>query len=139
MFLAAAAVATVLFAPNLRASECDLYPIALSLGSFSNLSPGDVISNIYNGAASGNFGWISWSGKSSAGALVHSLTIPGDSGSYTNPDNQADHLLSPGDWVTGGPGLSNARDVRDALDLLKQTDIRVPIWSASRGQGSQAA
>ena len=137
--LAATAFATFLFGPVLKGSECELYPIALSVASFSNLSPGGVISNIYNGTASGNFGWMSWSGKPSVGALVQSLTIPGDSGSYTNPDNKADHLLSPGDWVTGGPGLGNAREVRDALDRLKQSDIRVPVWSETRGQGSQAA
>lgn len=121
------------------AADCDLYPIALSLASLSNATPGTVLSNIYNGTASGTFGWLSWAGKGSAGALVQSLKVPGDSATYLNPDDQNDHRVSLGDWVTGSSGLSNARDVRDALDLLKQTDIRVPVWDLTRAQGNPSA
>jgi len=42
------------------AQSCDLYPIALSAQSLSNAAPGAVLCDIFNGAQSGGFGWLSW-------------------------------------------------------------------------------
>src|ERR1044071_4456881 len=65
-----------------RAANCDLYPIALSLRSLSNVPPGAVVSDILNGSQPGSFGWLSWGGSPSEPTLVHSLTPPGDGATY---------------------------------------------------------
>ena len=115
---------------------CELYPIALHVDSVTGVSPGDVISDISNGSQSGNFGWLTWTGSPSTTTLTDSLTPPGDSDSYVNSDFPTDHIPSNGDWVQGKPGVSNSKKVRNALDLLKTVDIKVPVWDQVRGQGA---
>src|SRR5205823_12885209 len=112
------------------------YPIGLSSQSLSNLAAGTVISDIYNGTQPGNFGWLSWAGSPSESTLVSSLTAPGDSSTYVNPDNSADRQISIGDWIRSKPGVSNSKNIRDSLDALKNLDITLPVWNQSRGQGA---
>lgn len=120
------------------AADCELYPIALSQQSLSGVAPGSVLTNIANGAQPGNFGWLTWAGSPSVPTLVKSLTPPGDSDTYVNPDDPSDHVISIGDWIQGKPGVSNSKQVRNALDALKQIDIVVPVWDETRGQGNNA-
>ncbi|MBU1910186.1 MAG: hypothetical protein KJ726_09065, partial [Verrucomicrobia bacterium] len=120
------------------AGDCELYPIALSEQTLSGKAPGTVLNDIFNGAQPGNFGWLTWAGSPSVPTLLKSLTPPGDSDTYVNPDDPADHVISIGDWVQGKPGVSNSKQVRDALDTLKQIDIVVPVWDGTRGQGNNA-
>ncbi|MBN2561938.1 MAG: tandem-95 repeat protein, partial [Phycisphaerae bacterium] len=120
------------------AQECALYPIALSADTVQGLTPGTVLVDVYNGNQPGNFGWLTWGGSPSVPTLVRSLTPPGDSSSYANPDNPSDHEINRGDWVEGKPGVSNSKNVRDTLDALKDIDIIVPAWDAVRGQGNNA-
>ncbi|HBA85706.1 MAG TPA: hypothetical protein DCZ95_16615, partial [Verrucomicrobia bacterium] len=94
-----------------------------------------VIDDILNGSRPGNFGWLTWAGSPSVPTLVKSLTPPGDSYTYVNPDRRRDHDVSVGDWVNGKAGLSNSRHVRRALDVLKTIDIAVPVWNQIRGHG----
>src|SRR5262245_6984209 len=90
-----------------RAQSCTFYPIALPASAVSNAALNSVLTDIYQGQASGNFGWLSWAGSPSVPTLVTSLTPPGNSDSYVNPTNAADHQLSIGEWVPGKPGVSN--------------------------------
>ena len=122
-----------------RGQGCDLYPIALSAQTLANVQEGTVIYDIFNGAQPGNFGWLSWAGNPDEPTLVRSLSVPGDSNTYVNPDDPADHVVHLGDWVQGKPGVSNSSAVRDALDTLEDYEIVVPVWDQARGQGSQAA
>ena len=115
---------------------CELYPIALHVDSLANAEPGDEITDVLNGSQSGNFGWLTWAGSPSTPNLTTSLTPPGNSTTYINPDFPTDRILSIGNWVQGKPGVSNSKKVRDALDLLKTIDIRVPVWDQVRGQGA---
>ena len=115
---------------------CELYPIALCIDSLENAEPEDVIPDVLSGSQSGNFGWLTWAGSPSTPTLTDSLTPPGDSSSYVNPDFPTDHIPSIGDWVQGKPGVSNSKKVRNALDLLKTRDIKVPVWDQVRGQGA---
>ena len=95
-----------------------------------------MIQDIYNGVQPGNFGWLTWAGSPNEPTLVKSLTPPGDSQTYFNPNNRNDHVVSVGDWVQGSPGISNSRQVRGALETLKQIDITVPVWDQARGTGN---
>jgi len=124
--------------PSVLAQTCALYPLGISSQALSGVASGTIISNILNGAQPGNFGWLTWAGSPSVPTLVASLTPPGDSETYINPDDTDDHVVSIGDWVQGKPGVSNSRNVRDALDELKTLDIVVPVWSQTRGQGNNA-
>lgn len=136
------------FAPNARAAagssanltddSCALYPIAFSAQSLLDGSVGDTLTDIFNGEQPGNFGWLTWTGSPSVPTLVTSLTPPGDSQTYVNPEDPSDSVISVGDWIQGSPGVSNSKNVRDALDALKTMDIAVPVWDAVRGQGDNA-
>lgn len=120
-------------------SDCHLYPIALSAESLAEASVGDTLADILNGDGPGNFGWLSWSGSPSEQALVTSLTPPGNSETYINPDDPDDHTVSVGDWVSGRPGVANSNAVRQALETLKELDIAVPVWDEVHEQGNNAA
>ena len=97
---------------------------------------GQSLPDVYNGTGQGNFGWLSWTGANGEPVLVQSLTPPGNSQTYVNPNDPADHVLSINDWVYGRPGVSNSKGVRDALDLLKTLIITVPVWDTATGQGN---
>jgi hypothetical protein len=92
--------------------------------------------DVFNGSQPGNFGWLTWTGDGGVPSLVVSLTPPGNSGAYTNPNNPGDNVVSVGDWVQGRPGVENASGVRDALDTLKTRDIVVPVWDIATAQGA---
>jgi uncharacterized membrane protein len=118
------------------AMPCALYPITLYSGTVATATIGQALPDVFNGTGPGNFGWLSWTGANGEPALVNSLTPPGDSGTYLNPNNPNDHTLSINDWVYGRPGVANSKGVRDALDVLKSVTITVPVWDTAAGQGS---
>src|SRR5687767_13314059 len=122
-----------------RAQTCNVFPIALPAEQLSNATPGVVLTNIFHGAGRGNFGWLTWAGSPSEPTLVASLTVPGDSSTYVNPAYGLDHQVSIGDWIQGKPGVSNGKNVCDALDALEQIEITLPVWNEVRGQGAHTA
>ena len=132
---------TVTITPTITTTPipgCELYPIALHANTLIGVAPGDIIPDILNGNQPGNFGWLSWTGNMSQGALVTSLTPPGDSDTYINPNDPGDHVISIGDWIRGRPGVANSNQVRQALDNLMNYDIIIPVWDTSQGNGSNA-
>lgn len=122
--------------PPTSTAPSALYPIALHRSSIQSVLVGQALPDVYNGAEQGNFGWLSWTGANSEPVLVQSLTPPGNSQTYVNPNNSSDHILSIGDWVYGRPGVANSKSVRDALDVLKALIISVPVWDTATGQGN---
>jgi hypothetical protein len=98
-----------------------------------------VLPDVINGMQAGNFGWLSWAGDVGVPSLERSLTPPGDSRAYTNPDDPSDRSLSVGDWVRGRPGVANSARIRAALDRLKSLDITVPVWDRATGSGRNAS
>ena len=80
------------------------YPIAVSERLVAGLHVGDSISNLLSGAPEGNRGWLTWTGAMDEPTLARSLTPPGDSITYVDPDDSSDKSLTVGDWVVGRPG-----------------------------------
>lgn len=119
-------------------SAQDLMPIALSQSLLDGVQPGQSIGNIFLGGGPGNFGWLSWTGANSSGVLAASLQPPGDSDTYTNPNDPNDHEVNSGDWIYGTPGLQNSSAVRDALTALIGQTIIVPVWDTGSGSGNNA-
>lgn len=126
--------------PKLKTASqgCELFPIALSLSSVSNKATGAVLANLRNGSRNGQFGWLTWTGNRSRSALIQSLTSPGDSYRYVNPDKASDTVLSVNDWVKSSES-DNHKSVRKALDTLKSRDIVVPVWYQTRGKNNKLA
>jgi hypothetical protein len=117
----------------------ELYPIALHADSLSGVNPGDAVTDIFNGTGQGNFGWLSWNGDNGVPSLVESLTPPGNSYLYVNPNDPSDTELSVGDWVTGRPGVANANDIKTILGILSEVDdfnLTIPVWDMATGSGS---
>lgn len=112
------------------------YPIAVNVDTIAGAQIGQELPDILDGGGRGNFGWLTWTGEPSEVALANSLMPPGDSDSYTNPDDPDDHVLSAGDWVYGSPGIMNADATRLALEELKEGVITVPVWDTVSGEGS---
>ncbi len=104
----------------------------------AGVAVGDIVPDIYDGVQPGNFGWITWTGDHNIPTLMNSLTPPGDSGTYVNPNDPNDHTVSVGDLLRGRPGVGNAKGVRDALEGLKGVDIIVPVWDVAEGSGANA-
>jgi len=122
-----------------QAQTCPSFPIALSAQMLSSVPTNTLITDIFNGDQPENFGWLSWSGDLSEPTLVVSLTAPGDSTNYVNPDDLTDHELNVGDWVMGVSGVSNRSSMRNALDSLLGVDVIVPVFDGSRGAGDTLA
>ena len=124
---------------NATTTDCQVFPIALSTASVAGVQVGDTLGDIYSGSQPGTFGWLSWTGDPSEPTLVQSLTPPGNSDTYVNPADAADHEVSVGDWVQGKPGVSNSSAVRDALDTLEDYEIILPVYDQVTGSGSSVA
>ncbi len=119
------------------AAGCNLYPIVLHTDLLNGVQPGDILPGILHGTQPGNFGWLTWTGDNGLPALVTSLTPPGDSHTYTNPNDPNDHIVSIDDWVEGKTAVSNPRKMQHALNELMLLDIVVPIWDVTVGSGTE--
>ncbi len=134
-----ALVAAAALATSAHAQGCALHPIALSLTTVANATPGAELPDVWNGSQPGNFGWLSWTGDPGETTLVDSLNLTSDSGTYINPDDPNDHTLVAGKWVSVKPGVANGKAVRAALNALIDVEIIVPVWDQTRGQGENTA
>lgn len=134
-----ALVAAAALATSAHAQGCALHPIALSLTTVANATPGAELPDVWNGSQPGNFGWLSWTGDPGETTLVDSLNLTSDSGTYINPDDPNDHTLVAGKWVSVKPGVANGKAVRAALNALIDVEIIVPVWDQARGQGENTA
>jgi hypothetical protein len=113
-----------------ESNTCELYPLVLDKATFSNLRVGSTFSGITNGTQYKQWGWVTWAGDPSEGRLLQSLTPPGDSASYINPENSADRTLSVSDWLVSRPDADNTEQLRAAMETLKTLEITVPVWGA---------
>lgn len=120
--------------------QCQLYPIAVNAAALSGGGNDAryIVRETAYGTNSGNFGWLSWNGDMLPDTLAQSLTLPGNSNTYNNPDNPSDHVVSVGDWVLGRPEVNNNQAVDVALrDLMAgHYAVTVPVWDQVTGQGN---
>ena len=120
--------------------NCQLYPIALHTEALSGSGTRSrfILRNAQYGTSNGNFGWLNWTGLPVSATLAVSLTPPGDSTAYVNPNNPSDHTVSIGDWVVGRPQVTNNPAVENALADLASKDLvfAVPVWDQATRQGS---
>lgn len=119
-----------------QAQTCPSFPITLSAQMLGSVPTNTVIMDI---VAGDNFSWLSWTGDQSDRTLVVSLTVPGDSTNYVNPDDSTDHELNVGDWVMAKAPVSNRSSMRAALNSLLGVDLIVPVFDDVRGSGSSVA
>jgi hypothetical protein len=104
--------------------------------------------------APGGFGWLSWDGSNSAGALANSLCNPNNppfslDSPFDAPGAPIGNLFGthPGDgetWFPIDPGKSNSSSVRACLDgwieagVERGTQVLVPIYDMVVGNGNNA-
>jgi Flp pilus assembly protein TadG len=89
--------------------------------------------------APGGFGWLSWTGSNSAGALATSICSPNNTG--FSLDSPYDDPHGTGEvWFPVDPGKSNASAVRACLDgwIASKTTVLVPIYDLVEGNGNNA-
>jgi hypothetical protein len=100
--------------------------------------------------APGGFGWVSWDGSNSAGALADSLCTPNNPGfsldsPFDSPGSYGGVIgTNPATgetWFPIDPGKTNASAVRACLDkwINSGATILVPIYDLVVGPGSNAA
>lgn len=121
---------------------CEAFPIALHRSTLDGRQPGDNLGDIFNGAGPGNFGWLRWNdwpGHTSETYLVEEFQNPRLAfNTFEEAGDPSDTTLNAGDWVWGLTGVVNSNATRDELQKLvtNRTTIRVPVWKAAAGTGS---
>lgn len=121
-------------------TQCSLYPIALHTSVLSGGGAQEryLVRETTYGTRVGNFGWLSWDGSQGDEALATSLTLPGNSSNYVNPNDPTDHTVSVGDWVLGRPEVIGSQAVSDALGVQVASHYKfvVPVWDQAAGQNN---
>jgi hypothetical protein len=93
---------------------------------------------IREGVGDGGLAWLRWSGCSSAACLSDSLTYPGNSHTYVNPNDPEDNELNAGDWVRlfTGNVAALSLDVNPHVD--RERPLRFILYDEVQGTGSEA-
>jgi Flp pilus assembly protein TadG len=116
----------IAFQPRMAPAN-GLLPIALKLDP-AGYEEGQVYDLTDGKDAPGGFGYISWTGSNSAGALAESLR---------NPNNPSFYLPTS---FFADPGATNATDVRAALNnwVNSRDEVLIPIYDTVTGTGNNA-
>jgi Flp pilus assembly protein TadG len=123
-------------------------------GNSYNFQPGQIVALTDGKDAPGGFGWLSWTGSNSAGALADSICNPNNpafslDSPFDSPGAPIGNLFGthPGDgetWFPIDPGKSNSSSVRACLDgwieagVERGTQVLVPIYDLVEGNGNNA-
>jgi hypothetical protein len=111
-------------------------------------NPGQIYDLTDGMDAPGGFGYISWSGSNTAGALATSLCNANNPGfalddPYDSPGSPGTVGTNPATgetWFPGDPGATNANLVRACLDawIDAGTTVLIPIYDVVQGPGNGA-
>lgn len=106
----------------------NLLPIAFNGDPDEAYQPGQVYDLTDGKDLPGGFGWLSWDGSNSAGALATSLCVP------NNPEFYLPRVF-PAD-----PGKTNSSDVRACLDgwIASKKTVLIPMYDIATGTGNNA-
>lgn len=115
-----------------------------------DFQPGQIYDLTDGKDAPGGFGWLSWSGSNSAGALANSLCSPDNisfslDSPYDSPGSYGGYIgTNPATgetWFPVDPGKSNSSSVRSCLDgwINSGATVLVPIYDLVTGNGNNAA
>jgi hypothetical protein len=128
-----AARAVAVLAP-VGAMPDGVLPIAVQEDSWEE---GAFPIDIWAGGGPGNFGWLGWTGCTDTVCLCESLTLPGNSHTYTSPEDPSDHVLGVGKMVPGSTGVASAECVKAALDALAGMEsVTIVMWDVAEGTGA---
>ncbi len=148
---------TTMFVFNLQTREwetatenpCRIYPLAFSAETFDKFPVGEMKKQVplntavgggktNSGTAAASFAWLSFTPDTSGRNNNPGLPAPGGSGTFMNPDNPNDHILSTGDWIQGRQTIGADSSTRSAFDFLEAGGfiIPMPLWDRVRGQGT---
>lgn len=116
-------------------NTCALYPIGLGNTALAGVAVGGTVNNVAFGLQPNNFGWMSWTGDRTEATLLTSLTPPGNSGAYVNPNNSSDHNLVPGDQIFGRPVAPDDSSMTTRLKNLEALTIIVPVFDQASQNG----
>lgn len=105
-----------------------LLPIAFNGDPDDEYQPGQVYDLTDGKDLPGGFGWLSWDGSNSAGALATSLCTP------NNPEFYLPYTF-PAD-----PGKTNSSSVRACLDgwIASGQTVLIPMYDLATGSGNNA-
>lgn len=106
----------------------ELLPIAFKGDPSDPYQPGQVYDLTDGKDLPGGFGWLSWYGDNSAGALSTSICTP-NSPQFTLPT-----------WFDADPGKSNSSAVRACLDgwIASGQTVLIPMYDVTTGNGNGA-
>lgn len=113
---------------NLASAQCDLYPIAISADTIASVDPGTEIKNIQEGASTGDFAWLTWTGDQSNTNLLASLTGSGNSYTYVNPTGSGDNTIAVDSLIVVKDNPPHGKRMRTALKDLAGVVLTVPVY-----------
>ena len=111
---------------------------------------GDVVDITDGKDAPGGFGWLSWTGSNSAGALSDSVCNPNNiqfslDSPYDSPGAYGGYIgTNPATgetWFPADPGKSNKASMRACLDgwIASGATVLIPVYDIITGNGNNAA
>lgn len=121
--------ATALAEAGTTAPAGNLLPIAFNGDPDDAYQPGQVYDLTDGKDIPGGFGWLSWDGSNSSGALATSLCTP----------NNPEFYLPT--WFPADPGKTNSSAVRACLDgwIASRKTVLIPMYDQVTGSGNNAS
>jgi hypothetical protein len=112
---------------NVASAQCDLYPIAISADTIASVAPGTEIKHIREGASTGDFAWLTWTGVQSDADLLASLTGSGNSYTYVDPTGSGDNTMAVNSLIVVKDNPPDGKRMRTALKDLAGVVLTVPV------------
>ena len=135
---------------NPAGDDCTQATTTPAPGNFIDFQPGQTYDLTNGKDAPGGFGWLSFTGSNSAGALSDAICNPNNpqfslDSPYDSPDAYGGYIgTNPATgetWFPVDPGKSNASAVRACLDgwIESGATVLIPVYDIVTGTGNNAA